>query len=156
MRPTADTRFYRALRARLGRRGLALTVFSLVFALTGLAALLEPAQDEGRYILYMGLPVPARVALWLVPAALGLWSAFRGVGRDAIGFSALVIPALVVAFSYLWSMVGYLVGLTDYALGWTGAGRWLLILALLLIVSGWKEADEPPPIPPLDERSPRA
>ena len=144
---------YRLLRARLGRRGLALVVFSLVFALTGLAALLEPAQDGGRYILYMSLPVPARVALWMFPAALGLWSAFRGVGRDGIGFAALVVPALVVAFSYLWSMVGYFVGLTEYALGWTGAGRWLLILALLLIVSGWKEADEPLPLVAPDEGS---
>ena len=142
---------YRWTRARLGRRGLALVVFSLVFALTGLAALLEPAQDEGRYILYTGLPVPLRVVLWVVPAVVGLWSAFRGVGRDAAGFAALVVPASIVAFSYVWSMVGHLVGLTDYALGWTGAGRWLLILALLFIVSGWKEADEPPPLATPDE-----
>lgn len=149
------TRIYSSLRARLGRRGLALVMFSLVFALTGLAALLEPAQDEGRFILYMSLPVPARVALWGVPAALGLWAAFRGVGRDAVGFAALVVPAGIVAFSYVWSMVGFLVGLTDYGLGWTGAGRWLLILALLLIVSGWKEAEEAPPLPHPNEGSPR-
>jgi len=149
-------RAYQWMRARLGRRGLALVAFSLVFALTGLAALLEPAQDQGRFILYMSLPVPARVVLWLAPAALGLWAAFRGVGRDAVGFAALVVPASIVAFSYVWSMVFFFVGLTDYGLGWTGAGRWLLILTLLLIVSGWKEADEPPPLPHLDEGSPRA
>ena len=145
---------YQVARARLGRRGLALIAFSLVFALTGLAALLEPAQDQGRFILYMSLPVPARVVLWLAPAALGLWAAFRGVGRDAVGFAALVVPACVVAFSYVWSMVGYFAGLTDYGLGWTGAGRWLLILTLLLIVSGWKEANELPPLPRPEEGAP--
>ena len=143
-------------RARLGRRGLTLVVFSLVFAVTGLAALLEPTQDQGRYILYLGLPTPARVVLWLLPATLGLWSAFRGVGRDAIGFAALVIPAFIVTFSYIWSMVFHLVGLTDYSLGWTGAARWVLIVALLLIVSGWKEADEPPPLQDPNEGSERA
>lgn len=151
------TRPYVWLRAHLGRRGLALVAFSLVFALTGLAALLEPAQDGGRFILYTYLPVPLRLVLWFVPAALGLWSAFRGIGRDALGFAALVVPASIVAFSYAWSVVGYLAGLTDYALGWTGFGRWLLVLALILIVSGWKEADEPPPSDaPTHERSPRA
>jgi len=136
---------YRLLRARLGRRGLALVVFSLVFAVTGLAALIEPAQDEGRYILYTMLPVPFRLVLWFVPAAIGLWSAFRGTGRDAFGFAALVIPAMIVAFSYAWSGVFYLVGLTDYSLGWTGCARWVLVLALILIVSGWKEAEEAQP-----------
>ncbi|OII27563.1 hypothetical protein [Frigoribacterium sp. MCBA15_019] len=136
---------YRRVRERLGRRGLALVVFSLVFALTGLRAILAPTEDDGRFILYTFLPVPMRVILWFVPAALGLWAAFRGTGRDAIGFSALVIPATAIAFSYVWSWVGYFAGLTDWSLGWTGAARWLLVLALVLIVSGWKEADEPPP-----------
>ena len=142
---------YRWLRANLGRRGLALVTFSLVFAVTGLAALLEPTQDEGRYILYTLLPVPIRVVLWFVPAALGLWAAFRGTGRDAIGFGALVIPAFIVAFSYAWSAVYYVAGLTDYSLGWTGCARWVLVLALILIVSGWKEEDETPPITPPNE-----
>ena len=150
------TRPYHWLRAHVGRRGLALIVFSLVFALTGLAALLEPAQDDGRFILYTYLPVPLRLVLWFVPAALGLWSAFRGIGRDAWGFAALVVPASIVAFSYAWSVVGYLTGLTDYSLGWTGFGRWLLVLALILIVSGWKEADDPPSTVPTHERGLRA
>lgn len=136
---------YAWLRTRLGRRGLALITFSLVFAVTGLAAAIEPAQDEGRFILYTMLPVPFRLVLWFVPAALGLWAAFRGVGRDAFGFSALVIPAVIVAFSYAWSGVFFLVGITDYSLGWTGCARWVLVLALILIVSGWKEAEEAQP-----------
>jgi len=149
-------RAYPWVRAHLGRRGLALVAFSLVFAITGLAALLEPAQDDGRYILYTYLPVPIRAVLWFVPAALGLWAAFRGNGRDAIGFAALVVPASIVAFSYAWSVVGYLAGLTDYTLGWTGCARWVLILVLILIVSGWKEADEPPSLPRPSEGKPHA
>ena len=138
-------KLYTRLRRRLGRRGLALVVFSLVFAVTGLAAAIEPALDAGRFILYTMLPVPFRLVLWFVPAALGLWAAFRGVGRDAFGFSALVIPAMIVAFSYAWSGVFFLAGLTDYSLGWTGCARWVLVLALILIVSGWKEAEEAQP-----------
>jgi len=130
------------LRVHLGRRGLALVVFSLVFTVTGLAAIIEPAQDDGRYILYTMLPIPFRLVLWFVPAALGLWAAFRGTGRDGFGFAALVIPASVVSLSYAWSGVFYAVGITDYSLGWTGTARWLLVLALILIVSGWKEAEE--------------
>jgi len=147
---------YLRLRARLGRRGLALVVFGLTFALTGLRALLAPTEDEGRYILYTFLPVPLRLVLWFVPAGLALWAAFRGTGRDAIGFSALVIPSSVVALSYVWSWVGYLAGLTDWSLGWTGAGRWLLVLALVLIIAGWGEADDPPTIPTLKEVGERA
>jgi hypothetical protein len=147
---------YARLRARLGRRGLALIVFGLTFALTGLRAILTPSEDEGRFILYTLLPVPLRVALWMVPAALAIWAAFRGTGRDAIGFSALVVPSSIVALSYVWSWVGYLVGLTDWPLGWTGAGRWLLVLALVLIIAGWKEAEEPPPVPTLKEVGERA
>jgi len=151
------TRAYAWLRARLGRRGLALAVFALTYALTGLRAVLAPTEDDGRFILYTELPVAARAVLWFVPAALGLWAAFRGVGRDALGFAALVVPASVVAFSYVWSWVGYFVGMTDWPLGWTGASRWLLVLALILIVAGWKEAEEPPPdTGPVLERSPRA
>lgn len=138
---------YPWLRKRLGRRGLALMAFSLVFAVTGLAVIIEPAQDAGRFILYTLLPVPFRLVLWFVPAGIGLWSAFRGVGRDSFGFAALVIPASVVSFSYAWSGVYYAAGLTDYSLGWTGFARWLLILALIVIVAGWKEAEEAQPAP---------
>jgi len=151
------TRLYDRAKARLGRRGLALVVFSLVFALTGLRALLAPTEDDGRFILYTFLPVPLRLVLWFVPAALGLWAALRGTGRDALGFAALVVPATAIAFSYVWSWVGYFAGMTDWSLGWTGAARWLLVLALVLIVSGWKEADEPPPSTTTNhEGSPRA
>jgi len=147
---------YQRARARLGRRGLVLVVFSLVFAVTGLGALLEPAQDGGRFILYMYLPIPFRLILWFVPAAVGLWAALRGTGRDAPGFAALVVPASIVAFSYAWSQVCYFLGVTDYAFGWTGLARWLLIFALLLIVSGWKESTDPPPLPAPAEGRPRA
>ena len=147
---------YAALRARLGRRGLALVLFSLTYVLTGLSALLAPTENAGRFILYAEFPVPVRLVLWFVPAAIGLWAAFRGVGRDAPGFAALVVPASIVAFSYVWSWVGYFAGETDWPLGWTGAARWLLVLALILIVSGWKEAEEPPTASPTLERGPLA
>jgi len=140
------TRAYSWAGVHLGRRGTALVTFSLAFALTGLAALLEPTQDEGRFILYAYLPVPLRLVMWFVPAALAMWAAFQGTGRDAIGFSALMLPSLVVAISYVWSGVGYLAGLTDWPLGWTGAGRWFLVLTLILIISGWKEAEESSPV----------
>lgn len=143
---------YQKARAKLGRRGLALITFSLVFAVTGLAAAIEPAQDEGRFILYTMLPVPFRLFLWWGAATIGVWSAFRGVGRDGIGFAALVLPACIVSFSYAWSGVYYAVGLTDYSLGWTGCARWLLVLALIVIVSGWKEAEEAQPTPSPHER----
>lgn len=146
---------YEWTRAKLGRRGLALVVFSLTFLLTGLRALLAPTEDEGRFILYTFLPVPLRLVLWFVPAALGLWAAFRGTGRDALGFAALVVPSSIVAVSYVWSWVGYLAGVTTWPLGWTGAGRWFLVLALILIVSGWKEAEPPSPAPKTAERGPR-
>lgn len=142
-RSPTETRAQRWVRQKLGRRGLALVAFSLVFAITGLAAIIEPAQDQGRFILYTMLPVPLRLVLWFVPAGVGLWAAFRGTGRDALGFAALVAPSSIVAVSYVWSYICFLAGLTNWSLGWTGAGRWLLILFLILIISGWKEAEEP-------------
>lgn len=137
------------LAAKLGRRGGVLFVLGLVFLIIGLKSILAPAEDDGRFILYTFLPVPIRGALWIIPATLAIFSSFRrGSGRDGLGFMALVIPATVVAFSYVWSFVGYLFGATDWPLGWSSAAIWISILLLVLLVSGWREPD------PIPERRP--
>lgn len=129
-----------------------LLLFATVFSLTGLRALIAPTEDEGQFILYTYLEPHWRALLWFVPAALAVAAAFRGTGRDGFGFAALSIPATIVAFSYLWSWIGYFAGATDYSLGWSGFARWALVLAMILVVSSWKEADEPPPLRPTSER----
>lgn len=133
-----------ALAGLLGRRGAVLLVLSLAYGLIGVRSLIAPQTDEGHFELYAYLHPDVRAVLWGIPALLGILSAFRRDRRDGSGFAALTIPATVLSVSYLWSFVGYLLGATDWPLGWASAATWLLILALLLIVSGWAEVEEAP------------
>jgi hypothetical protein len=138
--------YARAKRA-LGRRGGVLVTFGIMYAILGVKAWIEPADDAGRFILYALLPEPARVALWALPALLAIVTLLlRGRwASDAVGFGALVVPPVVMAFSYAWSTVAFLLGATGWAYGWSSASIWLLILALVLIVSGWGEVRAPEP-----------
>jgi hypothetical protein len=132
---------YGRFKRALGRRGGILLLLGLMYGVLGVKAWIEPVSDEGRYLLYTYLPEPIRVSLWLIPAAIALGTlALRGrTGTDAPGFVALIIPAGAMAFSHIWSTVGYLLGVTPWAFGWSSATIWLLVLSLILIVSGWGE-----------------
>jgi hypothetical protein len=138
------TQLYARAKRALGRRGGVLLVFGVMYAVLGVKAFVEPTLDDGRFVLYAMLPVAARALLWLIPAALALGSLIlrKRVG-DGAGFAALVLPAGTMAFSYVWSAVAHLFGITDWAFGWSSASIWLLILALILIVSGWGEVQAP-------------
>lgn len=126
---------------RLGRRGLVLALFAIVFFLTGIKSFIAPSPDADRFMLYTMLPHWARGLLWCVPSLIGLYAAFtnkRGQ-NDGYGFSALAVPAVVLTMSYIISTVGFLFGLTDFSTGWLSAIQWGLILSLLLVTSGWTE-----------------
>lgn len=127
----------------LGRRGATLLGFAAVFSLFAVQALLDPLAEAGRFVFYAALPSEARAVLWAAPAALAAIAAFRPGGRDGFGFVALTIPTTVLAFSYFWSFVGHLLGVTDWALGWTYGLNWSLLLLLILILSGWAEPERP-------------
>jgi hypothetical protein len=134
-------KFVDRFRSRVGRRGLVLVLFSVVFLLTGLKSFFDPSLDHGRFMLYTLLPHWARFVMWGIPAILGIVAAFsskRGA-YDGYGFAALTVPTVILSASYFISTVGYLFGLTDYSTGWVSGIQWGLILSLLLITSGWTE-----------------
>jgi hypothetical protein len=138
------TQLYARAKRALGRRGGILLMLGAMFGVLGLKAWIEPLQDDGRFIIYAMLPEPVRVALWLVPAVIAILSLiFRKRVGDGAGFAALVLPAGTMAFSYVWSGVAHLVGLTAWPFGWSSAAIWLLILGLILIISGWGEVQAP-------------
>lgn len=129
---------------RLGRRGSVLLLYSVAWAALGLKGFLSPSDDDGRFVLYsLLLPSWARLFLWGVPVAFGIYSAFRD--RDSMGFAALTIPPTALAVSYFGSTVGYFLGYTDYSAGWARGLSWAVLVIILLIISGWEEPPKPLP-----------
>ena len=110
-----------------------------MYALLGVKVYVDAAADEGHYVLYTLIPQAPRVVLWMFPALLACIAAFRPKGRDGFGFVALIIPTTIVAFSYVWSFVGYLLGSTEWTGGLASAAIWVAMLALILLISGWRE-----------------
>jgi hypothetical protein len=134
----------RRIARRLGRRGQALLVLGLAFLFVGIETLLSPDPiPPDRFLLHALIPSDVRAAIWIVSGGLAIAAAWRR-GGDGFGFAALVVPLVIRSVSLLWSTVAYLVGATSWPLGWTGAIIWLLLLALVLLISGWAEA---PPLP---------
>lgn len=133
---------YRAARrvgARLGRRGAFLLAVGLAWVCYGLAFILTPApkaQHAGLTILTSAIPLSFWGWIWLACGATGI--AFCGVvdvGKDQIGFSALVVPAATWAGGYLvdWLVIG------DYERGWVVASTYAALAASIVIASGWGE-----------------
>jgi hypothetical protein len=135
------TRPTRWLARKLGRRGASLLFLGAAFALIGVKGLFAPSLDDGRFVLYTYLPPVVRALLWIVPGVLAILAASKPVSRDGFGFMALTVPATVLTFSYVWSSVAFLLGVTDYAFGWTNALTWALILVFIFIVAGWPEPE---------------
>lgn len=123
----------------LGRRGAFLLAMGLAWICYGAAILLTPAplaQLEGLTILCSLLSLTHWGWIWVAAGAIGV--AFCGVqrvGRDQLGFTALVLPTGAWATGYLadWIVVG------DYSRGWVVASTYAGVAAAIVIASGWPE-----------------
>lgn len=121
---------------RLGRRGAVLIILGVLWILVGANVL---AVDYDPPLALAAAP-PIQSALWIGTGFVACAFSWRPQGQDAPGFLALYV------------MVGY--RCISYAFEW-GSGRgsavigllvWIVIAALILIIAGWREADDHPTV----------
>ncbi|MCX4661513.1 hypothetical protein [Streptomyces uncialis] len=134
----------RRLGARLGRRGVALTLLGLGKMLFGLGYALQPDPDPRGLRLLTGIaPLQCWAAVWIVCGAVTAASAWVRVGRDRWGFVAALIPPFLWGSAFLWSAV-----LGEYARGLAVAGWYATShVGMILWAATIPEHSVPPPRP---------
>jgi len=141
------TRLFRLV----GRRGLLLLMFGVLWVLLGIGVL---ASRQPRF----SGPGPAVLVLtvlddaatgWLWIAA-GLASIIAGLvrrrmgGRDAVGFNFLLAPPLLWLLGYLWSFAVWAVtSASGRETAWVAAIVWVIMCAFILLIAGWPDPDDP-------------
>lgn len=140
-------RLFRAL----GRRGLLLLLFGVLWVLLGFGVLATPQPrftGPGPAVLVLTVLDDAATGwLWI---AAGLASITTGLmrrqmrGRDAIGFNLLLAPPMLWLIGFIWSFGVWLI--TDEsgrASAGLGAIVWAIVCAWILLVAGWPDPDDP-------------
>lgn len=80
------------------------------------------------------IPLPARVAFWLIPAA-GVVAVLITRRHAALVTSTLILAPMVRIVSYLWAWIAYLAGDTGHPTGWYPAVMHLPLLALVVLIA---------------------
>ncbi|MFJ5294534.1 hypothetical protein [Streptomyces sp. NPDC088348] len=135
----APSRAWRALSARLGRRGAYLFSAGCAWTGYGIGVAIDPRYGTVRGVTILARYCPLTVFgwLWIVCGLTACVCAFfRTPGRDRIGFGAAVLPALLWAGAYGASWIT-----GDYPKAWTSAISWGFAAIRLMVVSGWREQD---------------
>jgi len=143
------------LRDHLGHRGDMLVTLGLAWVVIGISVVSAP--DDGVAHVHEMLPMPVRVALWVVPGVLAVAVAVRGFDRPAawvqwvtrghlsypaaLAFSLLVFAPAIRALSYGVSWAVYLLPppLDGDPRGWVYAAVWTLVARLTRIAAGWED-----------------
>ena len=129
---------WRACCRRLGFRGRFLLLVGTAYIAQGVSA----TEDWG--IAPHDLAPPwARAALWIVAGLIAIGTAWRPV-RDVnpAGWLALYIPPALWSVSYMISWIVSLVpglGFPGYSGGLMYALIWAMVVAVVLVCSGWPE-----------------
>lgn len=126
------------LRDRIGRRGAALLAFAFIDAVIGWSLLDHQGQAQTKAIptyaaIRALMPLAAWGWLWLAVGAVCAASAF--MRSDRFGFAAAIGVKVVWAGGFLvawWPM--------HVPRAWLAAATWLVFAALVLVISGWREA----------------
>lgn len=131
-------------RARVGRRGCALLVFSFIDAVVG-GSLLDPqirAQTRAlpayRALLDVA-PLTVWAFVWLAVAAACAVQAW--MRWDAFAFAAATAVKVVWAAGLTVAWIVY-----DAPRGWLSASLWGVLAMLVLVINGWPE-----PVPEVRE-----
>lgn len=130
------TQTLRAFRLTLGRRGLVLVLFGVIYGLIGVNYMqgnLSPTAEANLALALRWLPIEAWGVAWLVGAGLALVASHWPPGRDWWGYA--VLSALSIAWC-AFSAAGAMYG-AQYWL--SGALLYACLTAVLLIVAGWPE-----------------
>jgi hypothetical protein len=125
----------------VGRRGAALLVFAFIDVVIGWSLIDASGQAQAAALpTYRAFrevaPLATWGALWLIVAAVCAVWAFRR--HDAPAFAAAIGIKLV------WS-AGFAVSWLTWAAprGWLAAATWGVVAALVYIISGWPEVEDP-------------
>jgi len=130
------------LRDKLGRRGLVLLMFGLVWVGQGFAVRQQPYSIGDHPVLaFEYVPVAVRVALWLVSGLFAVYVALTGSPeRDRHGYTVLVVLPIERSLSYAFGWVEYMLPTEGgYAGGLRGALTWLGVTVAIMVIAGWPE-----------------
>lgn len=132
-------RVARRLGRTLGRRGVILLCYGLVWAIVGYGQITAPQPDlRGLRLLLQTMPLDVWGWLWVASGLIAIASAWLPQGRDWPGFLALPLMVLPWMVSYL---LAWIIG--DYPRGWVATVVWGAIAAPVLVVAGWREPPRP-------------
>lgn len=124
---------------QLGKRGTVLLILGVLWIFQGANAIGGPPSPT--YLLLSGYG-EVRGAVWIITGLIAIIAAPMPQGRDKWGFLALYLMAA-------YRFVAYGIGVVDWlddAHGGPGDPRstvgalsWLIILALIVVIAGWRE-----------------
>lgn len=134
-------RYYTRLKHSLGRRGVVLALLGVTWILQGVGTVAAPPNP--RYYLLDSFDI-FRTTAWVVTGAIALYYARRPQGFDIPGFVALYFMCAFRTVAYGAAFVAWLLpgGVEGDARGIVGVFSWATIIFLLVVVSGWTEADD--------------
>lgn len=126
----------------LGRRGAVLLVLSLLWFWIGANIIFGESGARVDGLIHTYTPIWLRIAEWWVPAAIGVWGAWRV--RDTWAWAALMLGPIVRACSLLWGWFVWLMpgGDPGYARGAWGSVLYLFMVGVIAVCVGWP--DYPP------------
>lgn len=127
---------WRALSARLGRRGAVLCSFGFIWILIGFGYYTIPPLGvtlAGLAAIVQVMALKYWGLVWVAAGLTGMVAAFCATGRDMFGFVALSLMPLAWSVSF---MIAFLSGNGRAGLS---ASIFLALLVPLFIVAGWPE-----------------
>lgn len=135
------------LRARVGRRGTILLILAFIdFAFGGSLIFPTAASRIAPAAVWRDHYAPTWMwgVAWMIVGAVLIVSAF--MTNDEVGYTAAI--SLKIAWS-LTALASWFLGGVER--GWLSAAVWLVVSAMVYVISGWPEHGSPPPL--IDEGS---
>lgn len=134
----------------LGRRGLLLLLFGLLWICYGVAIVavdLPPRFSDVHFPVLSMLDGFWAGLLWMLAGISAVVTAFARKsfkGKDSLGFNSLLIPPVVWVLGYSWSIVLWLCT-EQYGKpsGWVALVVWLIVCAFVMLVADWPDPDDP-------------
>ncbi len=122
----------RALRHRIGRRGLFLGFLAVLDGVFGYFLLIPPVGFSPTQVFPL-LPETAWAVAWLTVGASCIVGMFMKVDRVPYMLAALLKASWGLRYAYIWYK-----GLAPYA--WVSLVIWLAFAGTVMMVAGWPEA----------------